>query len=95
MVPQSTETTVQVERSKIPCNGDEPVDAIRQQHPSKWLVIEVTEETEYLEPIRGILLGHGPTPEAVSPIVRQHLGKPIAVFYNATPEEREGTAVMI
>ena len=75
--------------------SDERFDAIIQQYPSEWLVVEVTEENEFKEPIRGILLGHVPTIQAAHQIEKRYLGKPTAVFYNATSEELEGVEVMV
>jgi len=74
---------------------DEPFDAIIQQYPSEWLVVEVTAENIFNEPTRGILLGHVPTIQAAFQIEKRHSGKSTAVFYNATPEELEGVEVMV
>jgi len=74
---------------------DDPFDAIIQRYPSEWLVVEVTEENEFNEPIRGILLGHVLTIQAAHQIEKRHSGKPTAVFYNATSEELEGVEVMV
>ncbi len=74
---------------------DEPFSAIIQRYPSEWLVVEVTEDNEFNEPIRGILLGHVPTIQAAHQIEKRHSGKSTAVFYNATPEELEGVEVMV
>jgi hypothetical protein len=60
--------------------SDEPFDAIIQQYPSERLVVEVTEENEFDEPIRGILLGHVPTIQTAFQIEKRHSGGPTAVF---------------
>jgi len=75
--------------------SDESFDDIIQSYPSEWLVVEVTEENEFNEPTRGILLGHFPTRQEAFQIEKQHSDKPIAIFYNATPEELENYAVMV
>jgi hypothetical protein len=84
---------IKIEKTKkfIP---DEPFDAIVQRYPSEWLVVEVTEENEFNEPTRGVLLGHVPTIQAAFQIEKRHSGGPTAVFYNATPEELEGVSVV-
>ncbi len=74
---------------------DAPFDAIIQQYPSEWLVVEVTEENEFNEPTRGILLGHVPTIQAAFQIEKRHSGKSAAVFYNVTPEELEDVGVIV
>ena len=74
---------------------DEPFDNIVQRYPSEWLVVEVTEENEFNEPTRGVLLGHVPTIQAAFQIEKPHSGKSIAVFYNVTPEELEDVGVIV
>ncbi len=74
---------------------DESFNAIIQRYPSEWLVVEVTEENEFNEPTRGILLGHVPTIQAAFQIEKRHSCKSSAVFYNATPKELEGVEVMV
>jgi len=89
MTQQSSETII--DRTVI---KDEPFEDIRRRYYREWLVVEVTENNEFTEPTRGMLIAHVKDMKTAYEIEKRHKGKLTATFYNLPPEEYNRLTVL-